>query len=124
MTGYQYYTVHNDGPLEIHLQQSYWIQCFNYGNGGGDSTGGFPAEHLPGGGGGHGSYVHTTTVTNYNPANAICNLGSSDWAQMNQNLSNALSATGLASGVTGWTFDKADALIRSIGGTNINYKGV
>lgn len=104
----------NCSEFTITLHRDYMIQC--YGNGIGDSGGGIPAEFLPGGSGGsQGSYVYTTSTTNFNLRDAICNPGSSDRTQMNQNLSDALSATGLASGVTGWTFNKAEAILKSIG---------
>ena len=74
--------------------------------------------------GGGGGPVYVPITTNYNPRNAICNPGSSDRITMNQNLGTALTASSMGAGISGWTFDVADALIRAVGGSNINYNGV
>lgn len=62
-------------------------------------------------------------VANYVPRRAACH-GGSDRSTLNSQLENALFATGLATNVTGWSLDKADALARSIGGNLADFKGL
>jgi hypothetical protein len=77
------------------------------GNGGGSSGGGT-------GGGSTGGVPLVIPGPNFNLQNAV-NTPGPDREVMNTQLKDALFATGLATNITGWSFDKAEALARSIG---------
>lgn len=117
----------NCSEIVITQHRTYFLVCSGGGGGGGGYPYAAPGGGGPGNGGGEGNFTipeFAPDTTNYNLKEAICNSGGTDRWQMSQNLSNALTATGLTTGVAGWTFDKADAIIRAIGGSNLSYNGV
>lgn len=101
------------------LHTSSQMYCFN-------DSGDFyqsvlPADLVAGGSGYNPTYEYVRT---FNPKNAVCQPGSSDRAVMNENLKDALFATGLAADAAGFSFDKAETLVRSIGGNMKYFKGI
>lgn len=65
--------------------------------------------------GGGGGPVYVPAIINYNLKNALCNPGGADRLSLINSMRNAFGATGLGGSVTGWTFNKADAILRSAG---------
>lgn len=87
--------------------------CFN--------EGGYPSgfnpnafEQAPPDSGGGAAVIYAQT-RQYSPQRAVCNPNGQDRADMNQSLSDVVTAVGLSASITSWSFDKADALDRSIG---------
>ena len=70
----------------------------------------FPPEE--GGGGGP---IYIPETTNYNLKNAVCNASGWDRQNLVNSMGNALNATGLGASVTGWSFSKAEAILRAAG---------
>ncbi|RFS17257.1 hypothetical protein D0T08_05610 [Emticicia sp. C21] len=60
-------------------------------------------------------FVQQYPLRSYNIQTAACRAGG-DRGSFNSQVSDALYATGLATNITGWTLDKADALARATGG--------
>lgn len=113
---FSYSYTDQDGGVVIVWQKEYAYYCFEPGHSG-YAYAEYPNEidegTFPGGGGG-GTYTVPVT-TSFNVKNAICNPGGADRSQMNQSLQDALFATGLANDITGFSWSKADALLRSLG---------
>lgn len=102
----------------ITLHQHYSVSCSGGSPGGSGSWEEYPYEVPEGGEGNGGSGpIYVPSTTNYNLRNVICNSGGADRWQMNQNMLDAMGATGLASGILGWNFNKAEAILRSVGAT-------
>ncbi len=74
--------------------------------------------------GGSGYNPSWEILNQYNPKTAVCNSGSSDRQIFNDSINQALYATGLATNVSGWSLDKADAIARSVGGNLSDFKGL
>jgi hypothetical protein len=104
--------------FEITEHRTYFVSCSGSGGGGGGYPYAAPGGGGFGGGSGEGGFhipEFAPNTTNFELKKAICNPGGIDRTTMNNNLSTALSATGLAISVTGWSFSKAEAILRSIG---------
>lgn len=114
------YNVWSDGTFETVWLKEYIYICFEQGNGGAGDQYPYEVPAPEEGGGGEPLYVPVTTT--YNVKNAICNAGSGDRWQMNDNLSKALDALGLFSGVADFSNSMIEALVRSVGGSGQSSK--
>lgn len=91
------------------------MYCFDEGGGLYQSV--LPPD-LAGGSGYNPTYDY---VRRFNPKNAVCNPSSNDRATLNQNLNDVVNALGLTADISGFTWDKAEAIARSTGGNFDDY---
>lgn len=100
----------------ITLHQHYSVSCSGGSPGGSGSWEEYPYEVPEGGEGSGGSGpIYVPSTTNYNLRNVLCNPSGSDRQNLISSMGNALAATGLGSSITGWSFNKAEAILRSAG---------
>ena len=92
------------------------MYCFD--DGGGLYQSVLPPDLAAGGSGYNPTYDY---VRRFNPKSAVCNPNSNDRATLNQNLNDAVNALGLTADISGFTWDKAEAIARSTGGNFDNY---
>jgi hypothetical protein len=138
VVSYQTVSVQSCGPncteVTVTLTRSLQYICGGGGNSAYNNGSYFSNPSYFGGGGGgfgngEGGYVPLsvqpldTTSRTFDIRKAVCNPGS-DRALMSQGVADALNATGLAAGVTGFSLDKAEALARSFGGNLSRYDGL
>ena len=113
----------NCSEIVLVYQREYVWMCFEEGSGGGAGEA-YPYEVSAPEEGGGGGPLYVPVTTTYNPKNAICNPNGGDRWQMNDNLSKALDALGLFSGVADFSNSMVEALVRSIGGSGQSAKTV